>query len=221
MGGGASTSAGLSGHHISWHTGFTAPTEFNYVDLDVVPDSEPEGDLLEPIVQMSWMTPANGKGRNNSQWQAEYDVDDINQDPHSVRREALRRSRLEKQEMRMLEYQLERRLTHVGLADIFCSLIYSFYFSYLILSQAEKSTIQLQRHHPELRDAWGDLEAVVGIVEPQKAEQPSGLRVTLLPFQQESLYWMRNQEFSKYAGGLLAVSLAHLLEVIIMLTFES
>ena len=75
-----------------------------------------------------------------------------------------------------------------------------------VLTQAEKSTIQLHRHHPELREAWGDLEANVGTVEPQKAEQPSGLRVNLLPFQQESLYWMRKQEFGQYAGGLLAVS---------------
>ena len=93
----------------------------------------------------------------------------------------------------------------------------SILFSHLILIQAEKSTIQLQKHHPELRDAWGDLEVAVGMVEPQKAEQPSGLRVTLLPFQQESLYWMRNQEFGQYAGGLLAVSLA-LPEIMIMLT---
>ena len=93
----------------------------------------------------------------------------------------------------------------------------SILFSHLILIQAEKSTIQLQKHHPELRDAWGDLEVAVRMVEPQKAEQPSGLRVTLLPFQQESLYWMRNQEFGQYAGGLLAVSLA-LPEIMIMLT---
>lgn len=90
----------------------------------------------------------------------------------------------------------------------------------MILTQAEKSTIQLQRHHPELRDAWGDLEAGVGIVVPQKAEQPSRLRATLLPFQQESLYWMRNQEFGQYAGGLLAVSLVLLLEVMLVLTLN-
>lgn len=84
--------------------------------------------------------------------------------------------------------------------------------------QAEKSTIQLHKYHPELRDAWGDLEAAVGIVEPQKAEQPSGLRVTLLPFQQESLFWMRKQEFGQYAGGLLAVSLALPPGIVVMLT---
>jgi DNA repair protein RAD16 len=220
MSGGASTSAGSSGLNISGHPGLTAPAEFYYGDSDVVPDSEPEGDLLEPIVQTGWMTPAKGKGRNKGQWKAEYDADDIHQDPYSARREARRRSRLEKQDVRMLEYKLGRRLTYVGLADIFCSLTYSFYFSYLILTQAEKSTIQLQKHHPELRDAWGDLEAAVGTVEPQKAEQPSGLRVTLLPFQQESLYWMRNQEFGRYAGGLLAVSLALLLEIVLMLTLN-
>ncbi|KAI0276155.1 SNF2 family N-terminal domain-containing protein [Russula aff. rugulosa BPL654] len=127
------------------------------------------------------MTAAKVKGRNKGQWNAEYNADDTPQDTLSVRREARRQARLEKQDIRMLEYQLGRRLTH-----------------------AEKSTIQLQRHHPELRDAWGDLEAGVGIVVPQKAEQPSRLRATLLPFQQESLYWMRNQEFGQYAGGLLA-----------------
>ena len=87
----------------------------------------------------------------------------------------------------------------------------------MVLTQAEKSTIQLRKYHPELRDAWGDLEAAVRVVEPQKAEQPSGLRVTLLPFQQESLFWMRKQEFEQYAGGLLAVSL-DLLGIVLMLT---
>jgi len=215
--GGASTSAGSSGLNISGLTGLTAPTESYYVNSDAVPDSEPEGDLLEPIAQV--VPPAKGKGRAKDQRKAEYDADDI-QDAISARREARRRSRVEKQDNRMLEYQLGRRLTHVGLADIFCSLIDSSYFSHLILTQAEKSTIQLHKHHPELRNAWGDLEALVGTVEPQKAEQPSGLRVTLLPFQQESLYWMRNQEFGQYAGGLLAVSLALLLEVVLMLTLN-
>jgi len=72
MSGGASTSTGSSGHNISGHTGLTAPTEFYYADSDVVPDSEPEGDLLEPIVQTGWMAPAKGKGKNKGQWKAEY-----------------------------------------------------------------------------------------------------------------------------------------------------
>ncbi|KAI0034397.1 SNF2 family N-terminal domain-containing protein [Vararia minispora EC-137] len=72
------------------------------------------------------------------------------------------------------------------------------------LTWAEKTTVALQLFHPELRDAWGDLEANLKIITPVRAEQPSGLRVTLLPFQQESLYWMRKQELGPYAGGLLA-----------------
>jgi DNA repair protein RAD16 len=94
---------------------------------------------------------------------------------------------------------------------------FSLPISNLVLTQAEKSTIQLHKYHPELRDAWGDLEAAVRVEEPQKAEQPSGLRVTLLPFQHESLFWMRKQEFEQYAGGLLAVSL-DLLGIALVLT---
>jgi len=205
---GASTSAGSSGHNISRPAGLAATTEFYYVDSDIVPDSEPEGDLLEPIVQTGWIS--KGKGRNKSQWKSESDADHNHQEVYTVRRETRTRSALEKQERRRLEFKLGRRLTYVGLAGIFLDL--SILVSYLTLTQAEKSTIQLHKHHPELRDAWGDLEAAIGIVEPKKAEQPSGLRITLLPFQEESLYWMRNQEFGQYAGGLLAVSLAHLLK---------
>jgi hypothetical protein len=39
----------------------------------------------------------------------------------------------------------------------------------------------------------------------EKASQPSGLKVKLLPFQQESLFWMRKQEkYSEWKGGMLA-----------------
>ena len=109
---GASTSAGSSSHNISGLTGFTVPME-SYCDSDVVPDSEPEGDLLEP----EWKTPAKGKGKIKSHWNVEYNADDI-QDAYSMRKETRRRSNLEKQDMRMLEYQLGRRLTYVGPADI-------------------------------------------------------------------------------------------------------
>jgi hypothetical protein len=113
MSGGASTSAGSSGLNISGHHGLAAPTEFYCADSDVVPDSDPEEDLLEPIVQMGRTSPAKGKRRNKSHRKAEYDADEI-QDAYSARREALRRTRLEKQEIRMLEYQFGRRLTYVG-----------------------------------------------------------------------------------------------------------
>ncbi|CCM03968.1 uncharacterized protein FIBRA_06124 [Fibroporia radiculosa] len=72
------------------------------------------------------------------------------------------------------------------------------------LTYAEKSTIALNKHHPDLRDVWGDLERDIAIVVPQKAEQPAGMKVTLLPFQMESLYWMRNQENGIWKGGVLA-----------------
>ena len=64
----------------------------------------------------------------------------------------------------------------------------------------------LQKNHPELKVVWGDLEEQVPVITPEKAEQPAGLKVTLLPFQQESLWWMRKQEKSIWHGGMLAVS---------------
>ncbi|KAH7924828.1 hypothetical protein BV22DRAFT_1012466 [Leucogyrophana mollusca] len=73
------------------------------------------------------------------------------------------------------------------------------------LTYAEKSGLALRLHHPELRDVWGDLEANVSVPIPVKAEQPPGLKVTLLPFQLESLFWMRKQEKGIWSGGMLAV----------------
>ena len=60
--------------------------------------------------------------------------------------------------------------------------------------------------HPESKTVWSDLESSIEVIVPQKAEQPDNLKVKLLPFQQESLYWMREQERSVWSGGLLAVS---------------
>ncbi|KAG9034356.1 DNA repair protein rad16 [Tulasnella sp. JGI-2019a] len=73
------------------------------------------------------------------------------------------------------------------------------------LSWAEKTAVKLQLHHPELKDVWGNLERLVKPINPQKAEQPADLKAQLLPFQQESLYWMRKQEEeSVWKGGCLA-----------------
>lgn len=72
------------------------------------------------------------------------------------------------------------------------------------LTYAEKSTLALHRHHAELKDVWGDLEDNIPIVLPQEAEQPTNLKLTLLPFQKESLFWMRNQEKGIWHGGMLA-----------------
>lgn len=40
---------------------------------------------------------------------------------------------------------------------------------------------------------------------PTKADQPANLKLTLLPFQRESLFWMRKQEQGIWHGGMLAV----------------
>jgi DNA repair protein RAD16 len=74
--------------------------------------------------------------------------------------------------------------------------------------QAEKATLALRKCHPELKDVWGDLEESIPIIRPQRAEQPENLKVTLLPFQQESLYWMRKQEKGVWNGGMLAVGVS-------------
>ena len=75
----------------------------------------------------------------------------------------------------------------------------------LTIAQAEKATLALQRHHPELCDVWGDLERSIEVAVPKKAEQPSNLKVQLLPFQLESLSWFKEQEKSIWSGGMLAV----------------
>ncbi|KAL5488367.1 RAD16 [Sanghuangporus weigelae] len=72
------------------------------------------------------------------------------------------------------------------------------------LTHAEKTSIQLKYHHEELRSLWGDLEMRVKPVKPLKAEQPEELKIQMLPFQLESLYWMREQEKGEWHGGMLA-----------------
>ncbi|KIK21893.1 hypothetical protein PISMIDRAFT_680849 [Pisolithus microcarpus 441] len=76
------------------------------------------------------------------------------------------------------------------------------------LTLAERSRIRFLFHHPELRNVWKDLRRMA-VVAPEKADQPAGLKVTLLPFQQESLSWMRKQEESIWKGGILALDEAH------------
>ncbi|KAI6105334.1 SNF2 family N-terminal domain-containing protein [Pisolithus sp. B1] len=71
------------------------------------------------------------------------------------------------------------------------------------LTLSERSRIRFLFHHPELRNVWKDLKSFP-VVAPEKADQPAGLKVTLLPFQQESLSWMRKQEESIWKGGILA-----------------
>ncbi|KAH9950151.1 SNF2 family N-terminal domain-containing protein [Amylocystis lapponica] len=72
------------------------------------------------------------------------------------------------------------------------------------LTLAEKSALALRKFHPELKDVWGDLKREIPIIVPVLAEQPAGLKATLLPFQRESLSWMRDQEKGIWRGGILA-----------------
>ncbi|THH32172.1 hypothetical protein EUX98_g2039 [Antrodiella citrinella] len=72
------------------------------------------------------------------------------------------------------------------------------------LTYAEKSTLALHKHHTELVDVWGDLERTIPIPIPQKAVPPSSLKAVLLPFQLESLHWIKEQEKGIWSGGLLA-----------------
>ncbi|GLB33300.1 putative SNF2 family N-terminal domain containing protein [Lyophyllum shimeji] len=91
------------------------------------------------------------------------------------------------------------------------------------LTYAEKSSIALHRHHPELKDVWGDLEESIPIVTPEKAEQPARLKLTLLPFQQESLFWMRKQEQGIWHGGMLAdeMGMGKTIQIIALLVSDS
>lgn len=57
----------------------------------------------------------------------------------------------------------------------------------------EKVNLQLIEHHPELGTVWDELDKV-GVIVPELADQPEGLKLTLLPFQREGLAWMRKQE---------------------------
>ncbi|KAK0498253.1 SNF2 family N-terminal domain-containing protein [Armillaria luteobubalina] len=72
------------------------------------------------------------------------------------------------------------------------------------LTYAEKSTIALHYHHKELCDVWGNLEDSIPVVVPVKADQPADIKLTLLPFQREGLYWMKQQEQGVWHGGMLA-----------------
>ncbi|KAJ1964614.1 DNA repair protein rad16 [Dimargaris xerosporica] len=58
--------------------------------------------------------------------------------------------------------------------------------------------------HPELEGAWEALNESA-IDKTTRHNQPANLRLTLLPFQQESLTWMKRQEtIPMYRGGILA-----------------
>lgn len=72
------------------------------------------------------------------------------------------------------------------------------------LTQGEKNACSLKVHHSDLVDVWGDLQKRVKVIKPVTMEAHPSLKLTLLPFQKESLYWMRKQEEGPWKGGMLA-----------------
>ncbi|WVO13666.1 hypothetical protein L204_101287 [Cryptococcus depauperatus] len=72
------------------------------------------------------------------------------------------------------------------------------------LTNGEKNLIAITMHHPNLYDIWGNLEANITPVQPVAMEAHPSLKLTLLPFQKESLYWMKKQEQGLWKGGVLA-----------------
>ncbi|KAJ3177713.1 DNA repair protein rad16 [Geranomyces variabilis] len=72
------------------------------------------------------------------------------------------------------------------------------------VAKADKAKQAIYDHHPELLTVWEQLETEMEVIVPVRADQPKEVTVTLLPFQQEGLYWMMRQEESRFNGGILA-----------------
>lgn len=64
-------------------------------------------------------------------------------------------------------------------------------------------TNKLYDQHPYLKDVFPYLQTVDKIP-VKRAEQPPGMNIKLLPFQQEGLNWLMQQEDGEYGGGILA-----------------
>ncbi|KAJ2717480.1 DNA repair protein rad16 [Coemansia sp. D1744] len=60
---------------------------------------------------------------------------------------------------------------------------------------------RLFTNHPHLQHAWSSLPAPRT---PTKIAQPAALKIKLLPFQQEGVQWMSEQENTQFRGGILA-----------------
>ncbi|KAI5838951.1 SNF2 family N-terminal domain-containing protein [Morchella snyderi] len=70
-------------------------------------------------------------------------------------------------------------------------------------SRDETIRQQLLHRHPELATVWKELDQRPKIP-VEKATQPDGLSLTMLPFQLEGLNWLRAQEQTMFRGGILA-----------------
>ncbi|KAK6529143.1 DNA repair protein rad16 [Orbilia ellipsospora] len=71
------------------------------------------------------------------------------------------------------------------------------------MTRAERERAELYESHPYLEKIWDE----IGACEPipaEKAPQPDGLSLTMLPFQLEGLNWLQKQEKTMFNGGILA-----------------
>lgn len=66
-----------------------------------------------------------------------------------------------------------------------------------------RATNRLYEHHPELKDVFPYLQSL-DKVKVERAEQPPGMNIKLLPFQLEGLNWLIKQEAGEFAAGVLA-----------------
>lgn len=66
-----------------------------------------------------------------------------------------------------------------------------------------RMTNKLYEFHPDLKDVFPNLDSAE-LIKPERAPQPDGMTITLLPFQLEGLNWLLKQESSIYNGGILA-----------------
>lgn len=67
----------------------------------------------------------------------------------------------------------------------------------------QRMTARLYEMHPDLVDVFPNLDNATPIP-VEKAKQPDGMTIQLLPFQLEGLNWLVKQEASIYNGGILA-----------------
>ncbi|EPS43083.1 hypothetical protein H072_2881 [Dactylellina haptotyla CBS 200.50] len=71
------------------------------------------------------------------------------------------------------------------------------------MTRAERERSDLYKAHPYLENVWDDLKNTETIP-VEKAPQPDGLTLTMLPFQLEGLNWLKKQEVTRFNGGILA-----------------
>ncbi|KAI5122131.1 hypothetical protein M0805_000779 [Coniferiporia weirii] len=155
----------------------------NVLDIDdaIMFNSSDASSDEEPLAKGSGKNNAEAKGKGKARAKPEEDLHLTTMTYAQLSKKRRAEKRALREQERELRRTLGRRPTY-----------------------AERTTINLHKHHPELRTVWGDLETRVKPVTPLKAEQPEMLKINLLPFQLESLHWMREQEEGVWHGGMLA-----------------